>query len=134
MGVAPNSTFGYIWKLTRDDGPLKDDPECLTQLYRSMVVPEKDLASGLVGTLLVCKNEAIDGAGRLVRRAFMRAYMQQHNKISLQSTDIPLGCWEATEKKINLLTNAAAIKLNIIPNVSSVSSLLDLLTHAVWVR
>lgn len=72
MGVAPNSTFGYIWKLTRDDGPLNGDPQCLTQLYQSTVVPERDLASGLVGTLLVCKNEAIDTRGKLVRRVFMR--------------------------------------------------------------
>lgn len=72
MGVAPNGTFGYIWKLTRDDGPLNDDPQCLTQLYQSTVAPERDLASGLVGTLLICKNEAIDKRGRLVRGTFMR--------------------------------------------------------------
>lgn len=65
MGVEPNGTFGYIWKLTRDDGPLNEDPQCLTQLYQSTVVPERDLAAGLVGTLLVCKNEAIDTRGRL---------------------------------------------------------------------
>lgn len=72
MGVAPNGTFGYIWKLTRDDGPLNEDPQCLTQLYQSTVAPERDLASGLVGTLLICKNEAIDKRGRLVRGTFMR--------------------------------------------------------------
>lgn len=68
MGVGPNETFGYIWKITNDDGPLAGDPQCLTQLYQSMVAPERDLASGLVGTLLICKDEAIDLRGRLVRR------------------------------------------------------------------
>lgn len=68
MGVGPNETFGYIWELTASDGPLEEDPQCLTQLYQSTVDPEKDLASGLVGTLLICKNEAIDQRGRLVRR------------------------------------------------------------------
>lgn len=68
MGVGPNETFGYIWELTANDGPLEEDPQCLTQLYQSTVDPEKDLASGLVGTLLICKNEAIDQRGRLVRR------------------------------------------------------------------
>lgn len=68
MGVGPNETFGYIWKLTINDGPLKGDPQCLTQLYQSTVAPDRDLASGLVGTLLICKNEAIDKRGRLVRR------------------------------------------------------------------
>lgn len=67
MGVAPNETFGYIWMLNGNDGPLEEDPQCLTQLYQSTVAPDKDLASGLVGTLLICKNEAIDQRGRLVR-------------------------------------------------------------------
>lgn len=68
MGVPPNGTFGYVWSLTSDDGPLKGDPQCLTQLYQSTVSPERDLASGLVGTLLICKYEALDTKGRLVRR------------------------------------------------------------------
>ncbi|CAG09735.1 unnamed protein product, partial [Tetraodon nigroviridis] len=66
MGVGPNQTFSYIWKLTTADGPLKGDPQCLTQLYQSTVAPDRDLASGLVGTLLICKNEAIDMRGRLL--------------------------------------------------------------------
>lgn len=68
MGVPPNSTFEYMWKLTVEDGPLDGDPQCLTQLYQSMVSPERDLASGLVGTLLICKYEAIDRHGRLVSK------------------------------------------------------------------
>lgn len=71
MGVPPNETFGYVWKLTSDDGPLEGDPQCLTQLYQSTVSPERDLASGLVGTLLICKRGSIDTRGRLVRRTFM---------------------------------------------------------------
>ncbi|TKS72296.1 Coagulation factor VIII [Collichthys lucidus] len=66
MGVPPNGTFGYIWRLTTDDGPLNGDPECLTHLYQSTISPERDLASGLVGTLLICKSNAIDTRGALV--------------------------------------------------------------------
>ncbi|XP_055015372.1 coagulation factor VIII isoform X2 [Boleophthalmus pectinirostris] len=66
MGVPPNSTFRYIWKLTTEDGPLNGDPQCLTQLYQSTVSPERDLATGLVGTLLICKYHAIDISGRLL--------------------------------------------------------------------
>ncbi|XP_056456329.1 coagulation factor VIII [Gadus chalcogrammus] len=66
MGVPPNTTFSYVWKLGPDSGPLEGDPQCLTQLYQSTVHPERDLASGLVGTLLICKYEAIDHVGRLV--------------------------------------------------------------------
>ncbi|KAM9849689.1 coagulation factor VIII [Aulostomus maculatus] len=66
FGVVPNETFGYVWKLTTDDGPLEGDPPCLTLLYQSTVSPERDLASGLVGTLLICKYDAIDVFGRLL--------------------------------------------------------------------
>ncbi|KAF3693960.1 Coagulation factor VIII Antihemophilic factor [Channa argus] len=66
MEVQPNGTFGYIWKLTTDDGPLGGDPQCLTQLYQSTISPERDLASGLVGTLLICKYDAIDTRGSLL--------------------------------------------------------------------
>ncbi|KAM9356695.1 coagulation factor VIII [Symphorus nematophorus] len=65
MGVPPNGTFDYIWGITTDDGPLTGDPECLTYLYQSTVSPERDLASGLVGTLLICNDGAIDFRGRL---------------------------------------------------------------------
>ncbi|KAJ3587510.1 hypothetical protein NHX12_011107 [Muraenolepis orangiensis] len=66
MGVPPNSSFGYVWRLSPDSGPLEGDPQCLTQLYQSTVHPERDLASGLVGTLLICKYQAMDTLGRLV--------------------------------------------------------------------
>lgn len=66
MEVPPNGTFVYVWELTTDDGPLEEDPECLSQLYQSTVSPERDLASGLVGTLLVCKSKAIGTSGVLV--------------------------------------------------------------------
>lgn len=71
MGVPPNTTFDYVWRLTSDDGPLNGDPQCLTQLYQSTVSPERDLASGLVGTLLICKGDAIDVRGHLVSRTFI---------------------------------------------------------------
>uniref|UniRef100_A0AAQ4QXA3 Coagulation factor VIII, procoagulant component n=1 Tax=Gasterosteus aculeatus aculeatus TaxID=481459 RepID=A0AAQ4QXA3_GASAC len=66
MGVPPNGTFSYVWSLTTDDGPLEGDPGCLTQLYQSTVSLERDLASGLVGTLLICKHSTIDTRGRLL--------------------------------------------------------------------
>ncbi|XP_077388804.1 coagulation factor VIII isoform X2 [Festucalex cinctus] len=66
MAVPPNGTFVYVWELTTDDGPLEEDPQCLSQLYQSTVNPERDLASGLVGTLLICKSKAIDTRGRLL--------------------------------------------------------------------
>ncbi|XP_007550435.1 coagulation factor VIII isoform X1 [Poecilia formosa] len=66
LGVPPNGTLGYTWKLTSDDGPLDGDPQCLTQLYQSTISPEQDLASGLVGTLLICKHDTNHNSGSLM--------------------------------------------------------------------
>ncbi|CAL8357120.1 unnamed protein product [Merluccius merluccius] len=66
MGVPPNGTFGYMWRLSPNSGPMESDPQCLIQLYQSTVDSERDLASGLVGTLLICKDDTIDRIGRLV--------------------------------------------------------------------
>ncbi|XP_022069387.2 coagulation factor VIII [Acanthochromis polyacanthus] len=103
MGVPPNGTFGYIWSLTTDDGPLEEDPPCLTQLYQSTVSLEKDLASGLVGTLLICKSDTIDVRGNLLgpdkkfslvfavfdenRSWYFDENMQQSNQKSFNITD-----------------------------------------------
>uniref|UniRef100_A0AAQ6AAE5 F5/8 type C domain-containing protein n=1 Tax=Amphiprion ocellaris TaxID=80972 RepID=A0AAQ6AAE5_AMPOC len=101
--IPPNGTFGYIWSLTTDDGPLEEDPPCLTQLYQSTVSLEKDLASGLVGTLLICKSDTIDIRGNLLgadkkfslvfavfdenRSWYFDENMQQSNQKSFNITD-----------------------------------------------
>nr|XP_057918781.1 coagulation factor VIII isoform X2 [Doryrhamphus excisus] len=67
MEVPPNGTFVYVWEVTIDDAPLEEDPQCLAQLYQSTVSPERDLASGLVGLLLICKFDSMDRRKRLLR-------------------------------------------------------------------
>lgn len=78
MEVPPNGTFSYVWRLTLEDGPLEGDPQCLTQLYQSTVSPERDLASGLVGTLLICKYNTMDTRGHLVRRTLYNNNIANH--------------------------------------------------------
>uniref|UniRef100_A0A8C9WHF2 Coagulation factor VIII-like n=1 Tax=Scleropages formosus TaxID=113540 RepID=A0A8C9WHF2_SCLFO len=66
-GVIPNETAVYMWTITAEDGPTKADPRCLTRLYQSTVNPERDLASGLVGHLIVCYRKTLDKRGNVVR-------------------------------------------------------------------
>ncbi|XP_049897514.1 coagulation factor VIII [Epinephelus moara] len=103
LEVPPNGTFTYVWRLTIDDGPLEGDPQCLTQLYQSTVSPERDLASGLVGTLLICKHDTMDTRGRLLvpdkewslifavfdenRSWYFNENMQQSTLTSFNATD-----------------------------------------------
>uniref|UniRef100_A0A671RSY3 Coagulation factor VIII-like n=1 Tax=Sinocyclocheilus anshuiensis TaxID=1608454 RepID=A0A671RSY3_9TELE len=66
LAVPPGEIMMYLWKLTAEDGPTEADPRCLTRLYQSMVDPIRDVASGLVGPLIICKSQSLDKRGRVV--------------------------------------------------------------------
>ncbi|XP_016397886.1 coagulation factor VIII-like [Sinocyclocheilus rhinocerous] len=66
LDVPPGEIMMYLWKLTAEDGPTEADPRCLTRLYQSMVDPIRDVASGLVGPLIICKSQSLDKRGRVV--------------------------------------------------------------------
>ena len=58
-------TFTVPWSVT----PGTEDPPCLTYMYHSAYNVERDVSSGLVGPLLICKPGAIDPlTGRQVRK------------------------------------------------------------------
>ncbi|XP_028411443.1 hephaestin-like protein [Dendronephthya gigantea] len=62
--VRPNDVFVYTWTIPKHVGPTKDDPNCLTWVYSSAVDPIKDVYSGLIGPLLVCKKGSLDAEGK----------------------------------------------------------------------
>ncbi|XP_072266229.1 ceruloplasmin-like [Pyxicephalus adspersus] len=53
--VAPRDTVLYKWKVPDTVAPTSEDLNCIAWLYYSSVDPVKDVYSGLVGPLLVCK-------------------------------------------------------------------------------
>ncbi|XP_043830682.1 coagulation factor VIII [Dromiciops gliroides] len=61
--IMPGQIFKYKWEVTLEDGPTQADPRCLTRYYSSSVNAERDLASGLVGPLLICHKETVDQRG-----------------------------------------------------------------------
>ncbi|KAM3934982.1 coagulation factor V [Leptodactylus fuscus] len=61
--VMPGETATYFWTILDSDQPTNYDPQCLTRIYHSTVNIEKDLASGLLGTLLICKAMALNTRG-----------------------------------------------------------------------
>ncbi|XP_012589923.1 PREDICTED: coagulation factor VIII [Condylura cristata] len=63
LPVQPGEIFKYKWTVAREDGPTKADPRCLTRYYASAVDLERDLASGLIGPLLICYRESVDKRG-----------------------------------------------------------------------
>uniref|UniRef100_A0A8C6J437 ferroxidase n=1 Tax=Melopsittacus undulatus TaxID=13146 RepID=A0A8C6J437_MELUD len=62
-GIEPGNTYTYEWKIAKTDQPTAQDAQCITRLYHSAVDIEKDIASGLIGPLLICKSEALNQKG-----------------------------------------------------------------------
>lgn len=60
--VYPGGYYEYVWDISPKDGPTTSDPECLTYSYSSQVDTVRDLNSGLIGALLICKSsQCVEG-------------------------------------------------------------------------
>nr|XP_060612582.1 coagulation factor VIII-like [Anolis sagrei ordinatus] len=66
LPIRPGQKFIYRWKIMPEDGPTRSDPHCLTRYYSSSIKPAKDLASGLIGPLLICLKETMDQRGNQI--------------------------------------------------------------------
>ncbi|KAM8998001.1 coagulation factor VIII isoform 2-T2 [Ara ararauna] len=64
--VPPGQSFTYSWKVTTEDGPTQADPRCLTRFYYSSIDPVRDMASGLIGPLLICFKKSMDQRGNQI--------------------------------------------------------------------
>ncbi|KAJ8377518.1 hypothetical protein AAFF_G00259450 [Aldrovandia affinis] len=58
--VQPGQTHTYVWEVWEQDEPTPADSRCLTRMYHSAVDPVRDIASGLVGPLLICKSQSLN--------------------------------------------------------------------------
>nr|XP_056714442.1 coagulation factor V [Euleptes europaea] len=61
--VQPGETYTYKWTVLETDGPTEEDSQCVTRLYHSAVDVTRDIASGLIGPLLICKGRALNQKG-----------------------------------------------------------------------
>ncbi|CAL8321322.1 unnamed protein product [Merluccius merluccius] len=102
--VRPGQTHSYTWKVVDEDEPLDIDARCLTYLYHSAVDTPRDIASGLIGPLLICKSQSLN-----VRNVQLKADKEQHamftvfdENISWYLDDnIQSNCDEKTVNKAN---------------------------------
>uniref|UniRef100_A0A8C2U652 Coagulation factor V n=1 Tax=Coturnix japonica TaxID=93934 RepID=A0A8C2U652_COTJA len=62
-GIQPGNIYIYEWQIAKTDQPTAQDAQCITRLYHSAVDIERDIASGLIGPLLICKSEALSQKG-----------------------------------------------------------------------
>ncbi|KAM6955695.1 coagulation factor V-like [Lycodopsis pacificus] len=72
-GVQPGETHTYTWKVVDEDEPFDGDSRCLTRLYHSAVDTPRDIASGLIGQILICKSQSLN-----IRGVQLKADKEQH--------------------------------------------------------
>uniref|UniRef100_A0A3Q2YA52 Hephaestin n=1 Tax=Hippocampus comes TaxID=109280 RepID=A0A3Q2YA52_HIPCM len=58
--VAPGTTVTYEWTLRHSHSPKPTESNCLTRFYHSHVSTPKDINSGLIGPLILCKTGTLD--------------------------------------------------------------------------
>ena len=61
--VPPGATFTYQWEVPERAGPGPDDPSSIVWLYHSHVDEYKDVASGLVGPIIVTRPRQANADG-----------------------------------------------------------------------
>ncbi|GFN78603.1 hephaestin-like protein 1 [Plakobranchus ocellatus] len=63
VAALPGMAHVYHWQIPDSAGPGPSDPNCIPWLYYSAVDPTKDVNSGLVGTLIICRRGILDNSG-----------------------------------------------------------------------
>uniref|UniRef100_A0A3Q4ACB9 Plastocyanin-like domain-containing protein n=1 Tax=Mola mola TaxID=94237 RepID=A0A3Q4ACB9_MOLML len=76
--VKPGETHTYEWNVVEEDKPLDSDSRCLTRIYHSAVDTPRDIASGLIGPMLICKSQSLN-----VRNVQLKADKEQHSMFAV---------------------------------------------------
>jgi manganese oxidase len=83
-GVPPGKIHTYIWEVPERAGPGPNDPSSIVWLYHSHADEPRDVASGLVGVILISRKGATGPTGRPkdVDREFVTLFMIVDENIS----------------------------------------------------
>ncbi|XP_063070059.1 coagulation factor V-like [Engraulis encrasicolus] len=98
--VQPGQTYTYEWNVVEEDEPLAGDARCLTRMYHSAVDTPRDIASGLIGPLLICK-------GLDPRKVQMKADKEQHAMFAIFDEN---KSWYLDENIQDRCTNPARVR------------------------
>ncbi|ELW64925.1 Coagulation factor V [Tupaia chinensis] len=101
--VQPNSSYTYVWHATERAGPESEGSACRAWAYYSAVNPEKDIHSGLVGPLLICRKGTLHKESNMPMdmREFVLLFMVFDEKKSWYYEKKSKGSWRlaSTEEK-----------------------------------
>ncbi|XP_041038821.1 ceruloplasmin [Carcharodon carcharias] len=59
--VNPETQYTYTWNLTEDQTPGDSDIDCSTRIYHSHIDAPRDVSTGLIGPLIICKKGVLTG-------------------------------------------------------------------------
>ncbi|XP_054984107.1 ceruloplasmin-like [Sorex araneus] len=59
--LAPGARYTYSWFVEEKQGPGPSDSNCVTRIYHSHLETVSDMASGLIGPLIICKRGTLTG-------------------------------------------------------------------------
>ncbi|XP_062441075.1 hephaestin isoform X3 [Rhea pennata] len=73
----PGDIVTYRWEVPERSGPGPNDSACVPWIYYSMVDPVKDMYSGLIGPLKICRKGVLqsDGIRKDVKREFALLFL-----------------------------------------------------------
>ncbi|KAM8770514.1 ceruloplasmin-like [Rhynchonycteris naso] len=58
--VHPGEQYTYTLRATQEQSPAEQDGSCVTRIYHSHIDAPRDIASGLIGPLILCKKDTLD--------------------------------------------------------------------------
>lgn len=64
LAAEPGEVLTYKWNIPERSGPGPNDSACVSWIYYSAVDPIKDMYSGLVGPLIICRKGILEPCGR----------------------------------------------------------------------
>ncbi|KAM9227700.1 hephaestin isoform 1-T2 [Leptosomus discolor] len=101
----PGDIVAYRWEVPERSGPGPNDSACVPWIYYSMVDPVKDMYSGLIGPLKICRRGALqpDGIRRDVKREFALLFLVFDENQSWYLEENVEHYSKGNHKEINLL-------------------------------
>jgi FtsP/CotA-like multicopper oxidase with cupredoxin domain len=103
----PGATFTYEWEVPERAGPGPDDPSSVVWLYHSHVDEFKDVASGLIGTIIVTRRGQAnpDGTPKGVDREIVALFAAlNENQSWYEDQNIAAHISEEDRKKLDKVT------------------------------
>ncbi|NXN19431.1 HEPH protein, partial [Indicator maculatus] len=101
----PGDIVTYRWEVPERSGPGPNDSACVPWIYYSMVDPVKDMYSGLIGPLKICRRGALqsDGIRKDVKREFALLFLVFDENQSWYLEENVESYSKGNHKEINLL-------------------------------